>query len=142
MTPLTIPTLNLVMNPSLTFSPSARASANVTVSMALTAMAVMSADAQTLERVVVTSSRAEQRSCDAPGAIAAGAPSTRTQPLTIQSSASRREQMPSSAMRLFRCTLVPVEAPGEPAGSAAAARMRIAAGFGAGGLGGAESAMT
>src|SRR3954468_16116460 len=32
----------------------------------------------------------------------ATAPSTRTQPLAIQSSASRREPMPSSAMRLFR----------------------------------------
>ena len=40
------------------------------LSLALTAMTVMSADAQTLESVVVTSSRAEQRSFDAPGAIA------------------------------------------------------------------------
>ena len=39
--------------------------------MAITAMAVMSADAQTLESVVVTSSRAEQRTFDAPGAITA-----------------------------------------------------------------------
>ena len=127
MTSLTILTLSQVKNPSLTFSPSARASANATLAMALTAMAFMSADAWALESVVATSSRAEQGSCDAPGAIAAGAPLTRTQPRAIQFSASRREHRPSSAMRLFRRTEVPVEAPGEPADTADAARIRTAA---------------
>lgn len=58
------------MNPNPILNPSAGVSAKVTLSLALTAMTVMSADAQTLESVVVTSSRAEQRSFDAPGAIA------------------------------------------------------------------------
>ena len=57
------------MNFNLKLSPTARASAKMTLSMALTAMAALPADAQTLESVVVTSSRAEQRSFDAPGAI-------------------------------------------------------------------------
>ena len=50
--------------------PTAVISIKVTLSLALATMTVMSADAQTLESVVVTSSRAEQRSFDAPGAIA------------------------------------------------------------------------
>ena len=67
--PLAVLTLKQAMNLNLTLTPAARASAQMTLSMALTAMAVMPADAQTLESVVVTSSRAEQRSFDAPGAI-------------------------------------------------------------------------
>ncbi len=47
----------------------ARVPAKIIFSMALIAMAVMPAAAQTLESVVVTSSRSEQRSFDAPGAI-------------------------------------------------------------------------
>ncbi len=47
----------------------AAASSKVTLSLALTALTAMAADAQTLEAVVVTSTRAEQRSFDAPGAI-------------------------------------------------------------------------
>ncbi len=58
------------MNPNPIPSPSAGVSAKVALSLALTAMSALSAHAQTLESVVVTSSRAEQRSFDAPGAIA------------------------------------------------------------------------
>jgi iron complex outermembrane receptor protein len=57
------------MNLNLALTPTARASAMMTLSMTLTALAALPADAQTLESVVVTSSRAEQRSFDAPGAI-------------------------------------------------------------------------
>src|SRR6478736_423689 len=46
-----------------------------------------------------TSMRASGVTCRPMGATW---PLTRTQPLEIQSSASRREHMPSSAMRLFR----------------------------------------
>lgn len=55
---------------NLSFSHCTGVSAKMTLSVALTAMTVLSAaDAQTLESVVVTSSRAAQRSFDAPGAI-------------------------------------------------------------------------
>ncbi len=58
------------MNPNPIPSPSAGVSVKVTLSLALTAMTALSAHAQTLESVVVTATRAEQRSFDAPGAIA------------------------------------------------------------------------
>ncbi len=58
------------MNPNPIPNPSAGVSAKVTLSLALTAMTALSAHAQTLESVVVTATRAEQRSFDAPGAIA------------------------------------------------------------------------
>src|SRR3954469_14769698 len=45
--------------------------------------------------------------------MGATAPSTFTQPLAIQSSASRREHRPSSAMRLFRRVVAPAGAAGE-----------------------------
>ncbi len=51
-------------------SPAASVYAKVTLSLALTAMTALSAHAQTLESVVVTATRSEQRSFDAPGAIA------------------------------------------------------------------------
>ena len=57
------------MNLNLALTQTARASVMRTLSVALTSMAFMPAGAQTLESVVVTSSRAEQRSFDAPGAI-------------------------------------------------------------------------
>ncbi len=58
------------MNPNPIPSRSAGVSAKVTLSLALTAMTALSAHAQTLESVVVTATRTEQRSFDAPGAIA------------------------------------------------------------------------
>lgn len=57
------------MHPKPILISSAGSSAKAALSLALTAMTVISADAQTLETVVVTSTRAEQRSFDAPGAI-------------------------------------------------------------------------
>src|SRR3954471_6914015 len=44
--------------------------------------------------------------------MGATAPSTFTQPLAIQSSASRREHRPSSAMRLFSRVVLPAGAAG------------------------------
>jgi len=60
---------NQPMHPKPVLTPPAGFSTTLTMSLAVTAMTVMSADAQTLEAVVVTSTRAEQRSFDAPGAI-------------------------------------------------------------------------
>ena len=65
--------------------------------------------------------------------ISATWPLTITHPCSIQASASRREQSPNSAMRLFKRTVVAPEALGCALETALAGRgARAKAGFGGG----------